>query len=249
MGLWEVSLRASYEYPFIDLSREVPETPISMWCLWNHELLQVPNRDPAVVGRVEKAIRKAGRVVDQWVDARSARLFLLQCTCPRYENSLWNLIEAHQCWDAPPVVYRDGWANFRVISFEQKRTRDLYDELRQLGSAELLRKRELSLSVLPTSVWTNVLFGDLTGKQAEALLTAHRFGYYTSPRQVTTEPIAASLGVGRTTFEEHLRKAENRVIAALIPYLELFASADRPTERMPLKQPMVGPAPPDGSVA
>ncbi len=229
MGLWEVSLRASYDYPFIDLSRSLPETPISMWCLWNRELLQVPSRDPGVVREAERAIRKAGRVVDYWVDARGARLFLLECTCPRYD-SLWNVIESHQCWDAPPVVYRDGWANFRVISFEAGRTRDLFEDLKTRGPAELLRKRELSLSVLPTSVWTHVLFGDLTAKQAEALLTAHRFGYYTSPRQATTEDIAASLSVGRTTYEEHLRKAENRVISSLIPYLELFATADRPID-------------------
>ena len=106
---------------------------------------------------------------------------------------------------------------------------------------ELLRKRELSLSALPTSVWTNVLFGDLTGKQSEALLTAHRFGYYTSPRAITTEHIAQSLGIGRTTYEEHLRKAENRVISSLIPYLQLFASADRPGDRQPLRETPVGP--------
>jgi len=40
--------------------------------------------------------------------------------------------------------------------------------------------------------------------------------------------------VSRTTFEEHLRKAENRVVTALIPYLQLFATADHPSEQLPL---------------
>jgi predicted DNA binding protein len=233
MSLWEVALRASYDYPFIELSRAVPDTPISMWCLWNRELLQVPSRDPKLLKEVEKILRRTGHVVDQWADAKAARLFLLDCTCSRYRNSLWNMIEANQCWDDPPVVYQNGWANFRVISFEADRPKHLFDELRKQGRAELVRKRELSLSVLPTSVWTHVLFGDLTAKQAQSLLSAHRFGYYSSPRQVTTEHIAASLGVGRTTYEEHLRKAENRVISALIPYLELFAMSERPPDRLP----------------
>jgi hypothetical protein len=240
MGLWEVALRASYDYPFIDLSRYVPDTPISMWCLWNRELLQVPSRDARVMDTVERAVRKAGHVVDQWVDSGTTRLFLLRCTCDRYD-SIWKLIEAHQCWDAPPVIYQDGWAHFRVISFEAQNPKDLFADLKTRGPAELVRKRELPLSALPTSVWTNVLFGGLTARQSEALLTAHRFGYYTSPRGITTEPIAASLGIGRTTFEEHLRKAENRVISALIPYLELFSSADRPSERLPLPETPVGP--------
>lgn len=235
MSLWEVALRASYDYPFIELSRSVPDTPISMWCLWDRELLQIPAHDEGVVRTVERSIRRAGHVVDQWVDSGTSRLFLLRCTCDRYE-SLWNLIDAHQCWDAPPVIYRDGWANFRVISFEARHPKDLFADLKSRGPAELVRKREIPLSALPTSVWTNVLFGDLTPRQSEAMLSAHRFGYYTSPRSVTTEEIALSLGIGRTTYEEHLRKAENRVISALVPYLEMYSSADRPTQKMPLRE-------------
>ncbi len=246
MGLWEVALRATYDYPFIEMSRRVPGVPISMWCLWNRELLQVPTRDPEVLETVTRSIRKAGRVVREWVDARAARIFLLECTCDRYPHSVWNLISEHQCWDAPPVVYRDGWAHFRVISFDAARTRDLYQDLRARGSAELVKKRELSISVLPTSVWTNVIFGDLTTKQSEALLSAYRRGYYSSPRQTTTEEIAASMGIGRTTYEEHLRKAENRIVATLIPYLELFATAERPAERMPLRETPLGPPAPGG---
>lgn len=233
MSLWEVSLRASYDYPFIDLSRAVPETPISMWCIWDRELLEIPSRDPKVLRVVERSIRKTGHVIEQWVDGRSSRIFLLECTCGRYD-SLWNVIEAHQCWDAPPVVYRDGWANLRILTFLSENAGAVYRDLRKRGPAELVRKRELPLSALPSSVWTNVLFGDLTQKQSDALLTAYRFGYYNSPRQVTTELIAASVGVGRTTYEEHLRKAENRVIAALIPYLQLYTGADRPADRLPL---------------
>jgi predicted DNA binding protein len=240
MGLWEVSLRASYDYPFITMSRDLPSTPISMWCVWNRELLQVPSRDPEVIRSVERSIRKAGRVITEWVDSASARLFLLECSCGRHD-SVWNVMEAHQCWDAPPVIYQEGWAHFRVLSFDEQRTRDLFQDLRKRGPAELVRKRELPLSVLPTSVWTNSLFGGLTQKQSEALLTAHRFGYYTSPRPTTTEEISHSVGVGRTTYEEHLRKAENRVMAALIPYLQLFTSADRPPERQPLDHTIVGP--------
>jgi hypothetical protein len=100
---------------------------------------------------------------------------------------------------------------------------------------ELIRKRELSLSVLPTSVWVNSLFGELTGKQTDAVLKAHRYGYYNSPRQVTTESIANAVGVSRSTYEEHLRKAENRIMASLMPYLQLYSSGDKPVERLPSK--------------
>lgn len=236
MALVEVSLRASWGYPFIELSRTVPDTPIAMWCVWNRELLQVRTKDPAVIRRTEAVIRKTGHVVDEWADARSARLFLLKCTCS-HTDSPWNLISDHECWDAPPILFQDGWANMRVFSFDSDNPRRLVAAFRKWGHAELVRKRKLELSVLPTSVYANALFGDLTAKQSEALLTAFRFGYYASPRAVKTEEIASSLGVSRTTYEEHLRKAENRVISALIPYLQLYATADHPSEGLPLAQP------------
>jgi predicted DNA binding protein len=239
VGLWEVSLRASWDYPFIELSRAVPDTPISMWCVWNRELLQIPSRDAQVLREVERAVRKAGQIVDRWTDAHATRLFLLRCTCEKY-RSPWNIIDDNECWDAPPIVYEDGWANFRVISFDEANPRSLYRDLKRWGRAELLRKRELPLSVLPTSIYANALFGELTAKQSAALLAAARSGYYTSPRQVTTESIASAVGISRTTYEEHLRKAENRVIAALIPYLQLFAAADHPAERLPLAAAPVG---------
>ena len=233
MDLLEVSLRASWDYPFIELSRAVSNTPISMWCIWDRELLQVPSRDPAVLRRVERAIRTTGHVVDEWADASAARMFLLKCTCDHL-TSPWNLIFDHKCWESPPIVYQDGWVNLRVMSFGSENLRHLMTALRKLGPAELVRKRRLPLDVLPTGVYANVLFGGLTAKQAEALLTAFRLGYYTSPRQVTTEVIASSLEVSRTTYDEHLRKAENRVIAALVPYLQLFATANHRAEELPL---------------
>ncbi len=233
MSLWEISFRAAYDYPFIELSRELPGIPLSMWCIWDRELLQVPTREPAVLKTVDRAIRKAGHVVDEWVDAREGRIFLLRCTCDRFRTSMWNLVERHECLDAPPSVFRDGWGYFRVLSFDDARTRNLFQDVRKLGPSELIRKRELPLNVLPSSVWAHSLFGDLTAKQIDAVLQAHRYGYYSSPRQVTTDDVARGLGLSRSTYEEHLRKAENRLMAALVPYLQLFASADRPSEARP----------------
>src|SRR5207253_5888577 len=56
------------------------------------------------------------------------------------------------------------------------------------------------------------------------------------PREVTTENIARSLGVSRSTYEEHLRKAENRIVGNLIPYLQLFAVGEKKPEKMLLKE-------------
>ena len=77
MGLWEVSFRTQYDYPFIQMSARHPGVPISMWCIWGRELLQVPTQDEHELAAIEKEIRKAGRVIDRWIEAQEARIFML----------------------------------------------------------------------------------------------------------------------------------------------------------------------------
>jgi len=234
MSLWEISFRTQYDYPFMKISAQHPGLPISMWCIWNREMIQVPTRDEDVLEHIAKEIRKAGKCIDQWAEAGDSRIYMLKCTCASWDSP-WNVWEPHEAVDAPPAVFQDGWGYFRLIAFDEVRTRDLFKDFNKRGPTELIRKRELPLSVLPSSIWVNSLFGDLTSKQSDALLKAHRYGYYSSPRDVTTENIARSLGVSRSTYEEHLRKAENRIMGNLIPYLQLFSSGEKKPDKMPLK--------------
>jgi len=71
----------------------------------------------------------------------------------------------------------------------------------------------------------DALFSGLTEKQMEAVLTAHRHGYYNLPRAADVKAIAAKEKVPRTTFQDHLMKAENKLVAALVPNIKLFYHA------------------------
>lgn len=229
--MFEVSFKIDYDYPFIDISRKFPDLRFKMWCLWGRELLEVPVHDETVAFEVEKAVKKAGRLIDKVTASGDSRIFMLKCTCDRYD-SVWNIAGDNEFVDAPPAVYHGGWGFFRLITFEEDNIRPLFKDLNLRGKTELLSKREIDLNVLPSSVWVNSMFSDLTEKQKNALLKAQQYGYYTSPRNITTDSIAKSMGISRSTFEEHLRKAENKIISTIIPYLRLFGS-DVPKEAIP----------------
>jgi len=68
----------------------------------------------------------------------------------------------------------------------------------------------------------DAVFSNLTQKQVDALLVSYNHGYYRIPRKSSLSSIARNRRVARTTFEEHLRKAENKLVTNLIPYLRLF---------------------------
>jgi predicted DNA binding protein len=60
------------------------------------------------------------------------------------------------------------------------------------------------------------LLSPLTDRQLEVFETAVQEGYYDVPRQATHKDIAENLGCAPSTVDEHLRKAESRVVTSLI---------------------------------
>src|SRR6266568_5098387 len=67
------------------------------------------------------------------------------------------------------------------------------------------------------------LFGNLTEKQMKAMLAAVEGGYYEIPKRTTADELAAKLGQPRSTLEEHIRKAESKVVLAMAPYMMMYA--------------------------
>lgn len=56
----------------------------------------------------------------------------------------------------------------------------------------------------------------LTDRQATALRRAYLSGYFESPRRVTGDDLAESMGISRPTFHQHLRAAERKLLDAAL---------------------------------
>jgi predicted DNA binding protein len=57
---------------------------------------------------------------------------------------------------------------------------------------------------------------NMTDKQRQALITAYSLGYYDVPRKVSSEEVSRHLNMDKSTFVEHLRKAEKKIVAEVI---------------------------------
>lgn len=82
-----------------------------------------------------------------------------------------------------------------------------------------LEKNGVKFKVLSNSDATepaDSILGGLTKQQRNALLTAFTAGYYQVPRGVTLDTLARKEDVNKSTFAEHLLKAENRVISRVL---------------------------------
>jgi predicted DNA binding protein len=60
----------------------------------------------------------------------------------------------------------------------------------------------------------------LTGRQLTALQKAHVSGYFEWPRRTDGNALAESMGISRSTFHQHLRAAQRKLVS------ELFADLD-----------------------
>jgi hypothetical protein len=133
------------------------------------------------------------------------------------------VIEGHNCLELQPVVYTGGWEWYRVIAFSEKDLRQLFKDLDKYCKVEITSRRLISDESIRDTllVSTAMLFGGLTLKQRRALISALDQGYYQMPRSATAGEIAKRLGVPRTSYVDHLRKAENKVLGAVGSYLRL----------------------------
>jgi predicted DNA binding protein len=129
--------------------------------------------------------------------------------------------------NVPPVTYSHGWEYYRLIAFKHEDLAGLLQRLEERGFAyEILRKVPFDGFIASSLTLTaDALFSELTDRQMDALLTAHRNGYYLFPRKSDVQTIAAKKRVPRTTFQEHLKKAENKIVASLVPYIQLYKCA------------------------
>jgi hypothetical protein len=57
---------------------------------------------------------------------------------------------------------------------------------------------------------------DLTAPQREALLLAHRRGYYHTPREVTLEDLASEVGISGQAFGSRLRRGIDRLVGSTL---------------------------------
>jgi len=233
MTLYEVALKVTRANSFfMDLTRRFPSASIFIWCNRENDVIEVVVRNSDEYPLVVKEIRAHPimGVIEEVSDDRRLYLNIHECHCMK-ENTIVRHIGELDILNIFPNMIENGWAYHRLIVFKHK---DLEELLRRFDKWEwvykIMRKVPFDGFIASSLTLTaDALFSGLTERQMSAVLTAHRHGYYNLPRDADIQTIAAKEEVPRTTFQEHLKKAENKLVAALIPHIQLFNHA--PLER------------------
>lgn len=230
MPLTEVVLKVTHDCPFGNISRKFPSLKMFVWCNREHEVIEVIVEEQEEYSAVIEQVSQLGGIIEEASDSHRVHLITKPCCCT-VENSVSKNIDDFNLLHVSPVVYEQGWEYYRLIAFRHEDLKQLMQRFEERGfSFDVVRKvpfNDFIASSLTLSA--DALLSNLTEKQIDALLIAYNHGYYRLPRKAPVTVIAQKKRIPRTTFQEHLQKAESKLIASMIPYVQLFKQP-RPTK-------------------
>ncbi len=148
---------------------------------------------------------------------RSPQVAMVRGGCP--PSGVEDCILSYGCSILFPALFSEGREVYRIIAPSRERLKALMDRLQEFGGANLEGVADVGPESLQIHLNLAEIAGVLTKKQLGVLTTAVKAGYYQSPRRTSTERLAKAAGISRTTFEEHLRKAESKVLHGVMSVL------------------------------
>jgi len=223
MTLFEVVLKVTHDCPFCNISKKFPSLKMFGWCNREHEVFELIVDDQQEYSAVIEEMSKLGGIMEKSSDQSKVHLVTKKCFCTM-ENSVSKNIDAFNLLHISPVIYERGWEYYRIIVFRHDDLKGLMQRLEKRGFVfDITHKTPFDGSLASSLTLTaDALFSDLTDKQIDALMTAYNHGYYKLPRKAPVTAIAEKKRVPRTTFQEHLKKAENKLVVSLVPYIQLY---------------------------
>ncbi|RQH02469.1 helix-turn-helix domain-containing protein [Natrarchaeobius oligotrophus] len=213
MTLYEATFRVAHESAYAELTRG-RGLRLDMWCNDHCDMIRAAGTDTDVlVDRLESlvGIRDMYRGDD--------RLLLITDDCLRshQEPLIETYLSEHGCLLWPPQRYEHGQLLVRVLALTETSLSELYQQLVEEFPVTVESKLHRTHDVLDDIVdHSHSVTAGLTDRQMEALVAAHEHGFYEIPRENTSEEVAETLDLSRRTFEEHLRRAEGKVIGEIL---------------------------------
>ncbi|EMA38756.1 helix-turn-helix domain-containing protein [Halobiforma nitratireducens] len=191
---------------------------VELWCNDHSDLLYVVGSQ---TGPLFERISDTVGVEERVDDGGEAVVITSSCFKAYDETHIDRYLAAHNCLLVPPLRYEDGRKHCRVLALEASSLTGLYADLLEDGfEIDIHSKREIAVPSHSSPLLTlEDVVPELTARQREVLSLAVDRGYYELPRETTTEELAAGLEVGRRTVEDHLRRAERKLLPSLVSYL------------------------------
>ena len=228
MTRYELVLRVEHDCPYTDFSKSLPKAVTTHWCNNDKDVLEISTSSEIKQELLDKQISKlveglGAKIIRDVAINPNLRIIVYKHRFSSMKQNVNEVIERCNSVEIQPTTYREGSEWYRVVSFSDVDVHALYDILSGFASVKTISQNVYPDSSIKSSIMisSSSLLGKLTKKQQNALTSAIALGYFDIPPRTSTEAMAQNYGVARTTFEEHLRKAQEKILKSLLPYLEM----------------------------
>jgi len=118
-------------------------------------------------------------------------------------------------WVLHPVLYHGGTETYRLLAPSKRELHRLISRVRRIGDVEILSVSERTglATVRDLPLASIHFFEGLTDRQARSLVAAYEEGLLDVPARTSWTEVSRRLGLSRSTFGEHLRKGQLRLLA------------------------------------
>ena len=221
--LYNFMLEIQHDCPFSQFSKNHPQVEIRMWCNNQHEILELRGDSSALENAITDLEEELGTILRIFPEHNHVQLVFQLCKCNEFP--LDSIFDRYDCLELPPVRFISGREILNLLVTPEDAGLIL-DDIRKEDPdtrVKVLKLAPLKNSFNPYPLYLPLddLKNSFTKKQLQALTKAYNKGYYELPRKVILETLAKEVKVKRKTFEEHLRKAEKKIMSFLIPSLIL----------------------------
>ncbi len=134
------------------------------------------------------------------------------------------VLEEFNCVFNDPVTFDEHFLNVSLIGDEEE-----IGNLVKFLQTNIPKGKWKILSISSFSTESANILQKLTKKQREAVIQAYKNGYYEIPHRINISELAKKMDVSTSTFSEHLRKAEQKLVGHVLEGLsnDLYTSQSK----------------------
>ncbi len=223
MPMFEIEFKIRHDCRLGEISHRNPQSRIKVWRTGKREVIEVIPKDQGDCSSAIDDIAELEGMIDTYREDDRGYIISTVHLCS-VEKILEDCIEEFGIIPICPVAFTRGWQYHRIIVFQHEHINQILSKFDECCFVPwMLRKVPFKgFSESQMTVTTETLFAGITEKQTDALLTAFAYGYYKIPRDADVQTIADKIELSRTTFQEHLKKAENKIMNAIVPHIHTW---------------------------
>jgi predicted DNA binding protein len=220
-----------HECVLVETTEKIGEGSIKMLSTWivGPDILAMVDINSTKIDRYLEELRKHRFVkkLDVLYKSGNNAKVLLSMT---YYSTVVEGIQKSKSVLLEPTITEGGVDKVTLLTPSEKHMRLFFDTLKDTFDIKIKSKKYLLPDDKPRFDFFQTtgfmkfktIFEQLTPRQREVFEIACKAGYYNTPKRITLTELAQTLGLSESTFREHLRKAESKLLPTFTEVLKLF---------------------------